>query len=531
MLAYRCSMPFPPRRLRIGVLDLLADAAPRGWDRLYATHFRRQFTGIMPQAVAVWCRQLGHDVSYATYYGQALPHTRVPRDLDILFVSAFTKASALAYALARLFGRGGTLTVLGGPHAHAFPDDALRFFDIVVDQCDRATVADIVQGRHAPHSLVSAAGPLVDLPTVEERMPELRASSLGGRVWRAVPVLSSVGCPYTCNFCVDWNRRYVRLPSDRLAADLKYIAAHHPGAVVAYHDPNFGVQFDETLDVIEAVPPDRRNPYVIESSLSIVKEGRLERLKQTRCAYLAAGVESWADYSNKSGSRAKQAEEKLEHVIAHFEMMRRYIAGFQANFVFGTDADSGAEPLRMTKAFAERVPFVWPGVNIPTPFGGTPLFDQLVRERRMLTAMPFAFYYNPYLTFIPAHYSPVEYYRNLIDLFASVTSGSMWRKRLTNGTHPLVKFIHSVQALGMTEELRDLRRILAALESDSALRAFQEGKHRGLPEFYHRRLDVMLGEYGELLPRKDRSPVFERRETRSSPLSAGSVGQALAHPR
>ncbi len=508
-------MPLAPRRLRIGILDLIADAAPRGWDRVYAAHFRRQFIGIMPQAVAVWCRQLGHDVSYATYYGQAAPHTLVPRDLDILFVCAFTKASALAYALARLFRRDGTLTVLGGPHARAFPDDALRFFDIVVDECNRATVEDIVRGRYDRPALVSAAGSLVELPTVEERMPELRASSLAGRVWRAVPVLSSVGCPYTCNFCVDWNRRYTRLPSERLAADLRYIAEHHPGAVVAYHDPNFGVQFDDTLDVIEALPPERRNPYVIESSLSVVKTARLERLKRTRCAYLATGVESWADYSNKSGSFAKQAEQKFEHVVAHFDVMKEYIAGFQANFVFGTDADRGVEPIRMTKAFAQRVPFVWPGVNIPTPFGGTPLFDQLRRQGRVLTAMPFAFYYNPYLTFLPAHYSPVEYYRNLIDLFSTVTSRRMWLKRMTNGTHHLVKFVHSVQALGMTEELKDLRRIRSALESDAALRAFHEGKHDTLPEFYHSRLDVMLGEYRELFPRHDRRPVLDRVTTHS----------------
>lgn len=72
------------RRLRVGILDLLADAAPRGWDRIYAAHFRRQFVSIMPQAVAVWCRELGHDTVYATYYGQAPPHTLVPPDVDVM---------------------------------------------------------------------------------------------------------------------------------------------------------------------------------------------------------------------------------------------------------------------------------------------------------------------------------------------------------------------------------------------------------------------------------------------------------------
>ena len=74
--------PFQPRRRRrVGVIDLLADAPPRGFDRVYAAHFRRQFTSIMPQAISVWARSLGHEVFYATYYGQALPHTLVPADV------------------------------------------------------------------------------------------------------------------------------------------------------------------------------------------------------------------------------------------------------------------------------------------------------------------------------------------------------------------------------------------------------------------------------------------------------------------
>jgi len=41
----------------------------------------------------------------------------------------------------------------------------------------------------------------------------------------------------------------------------------------------------------------------MESSLSILKQSRLGRLKSTNCVYCAPGVESWADYSNKSGTQ------------------------------------------------------------------------------------------------------------------------------------------------------------------------------------------------------------------------------------
>jgi len=496
----------PPRR-RVAVLDLLADAPPRGFDRVYAAHFRRQFTSIMPQAVSAWARALGHDVFYATYYGQAMPHRLVPTDVDVVFIAAYTKASALAYALAKLFRRRGALTVIGGPHATAFPDDCLRFFDLVVHRCDRPLVDDLLRGRFEPGSIVSTSRPLTELPSVEERRPELVASSLSGGLWHVIPLLSSVGCPYTCDFCVDWHNDYLRVPAEHLATDLRFIARHYPRSVVGYHDPNFGVQFDQTMDVIEQIPDDRRNPYVIESSLAILKPQRLARLKATRCVYVATGVESWTSYSNKTGVGQRSGWSKLEQVTAQFQALREYIEGFQANFVFGTDVDQGTDPVRLTKEFVRRLPFVWPGVNIPTPFGGTPLFDRFWAEGRVLKDMPFAFYYNPYLTFIPRHYEALEYYGILIDLFSAISSRQTWLRRLTNGTHRMVKFIHSVQAFGLMHELADLKRIRRALQQSRELRDFHAGRRSGLPEFYQQRFEARLGPYAELVSRSDRTPV------------------------
>ena len=65
--------------MRVGILDLLSDTLLGGWaGRTYGTYFRKQFVTITPQAVAVWCRQMGHEVHYATYWGQADPLSLLP---------------------------------------------------------------------------------------------------------------------------------------------------------------------------------------------------------------------------------------------------------------------------------------------------------------------------------------------------------------------------------------------------------------------------------------------------------------------
>jgi hypothetical protein len=138
--------------------------------------------------------------------------------------------------------------------------------------------------------------------------------------------------------------------------------------------------------------------------------------------------------------------------------------------------------------------------------------------------MPFAFYYDPFLTFVPAHYSPMAYYDLLIDLFSLVTSREMWIRRLTGRIHPLVKFIHGVQALGMRHELGQLRRLRARLAESSELRAFHDARSDTLPDFYHRLMEKMLGRYTELLSRKDWTPLH-------APAKPASTAAIVTPPR
>ncbi len=515
----------------VGIIDLLHDRVPdRSFDP-YGYYFRKQFMGIMPQAVAVWCRQLGHHVHYRTYWGQVDPFSLLPSELDVLFVSSYTQSSGLAYAIALAFKRKGTLTVLGGPHARSFPTDCARFFDIVVKDCDSQLVDDILQRRFDPPIIVSSSRPLREFPSVEERMPEIRISSFYDGQPRSasfVPIMSSVGCPYSCNFCVDWNSTYVTLSTDRLYADLDFLSRRYPKLMIAYHDPNFAVRFDSTMDVITRIPSQRRNPYVMESSLSILKEGRLWRLAETNCAYVAPGIESWSDYSNKAGTGSNTGRSKLEKVIAQLDIVRKYVPGVQANFIFGTDGDRGSEPIELTKEFIRRRPQIWPIINIPTAYGGTPLYDQLYRAGRILETMPFLFYYNPYLSIITKHYDPATFYDQLIELNLARVSGTMLVRRLASQTPPAIRFVNAVRTFDTWWELSELRRIRGALASDEQFRAFHEGRSRMLPAFYSALFERRLGRYAELVPPGARYPAFDPPSDRFETLRGGLEATSAA---
>lgn len=498
--------------MRVGILELLTDSRCQTWtERLYGHYFRKQFVSIMPQVVSVWCRQLGHTPYYATYYGQRDPLTLLPNDLDIVFISTYTQASALAYALAKVFRAKNVLTVIGGPHARSFPQDSLRFFDFVITSCNKTLIADLLNGRFAPPALISGDAAPAELPSVEERMPEIAVSSFSnGRptITSLVPLLSSIGCPYSCNFCLDWNSRYVALPTARLQADLAYIAKHYPNVLVGYHDPNFAVRFEETMDAIESTPGSARNRYIMESSLSVLKPNRLRRLKETGCIYIAPGIESWESYGNKAGVGEKSGRDKLEQVVEHFRAIHDQVPGTQANIIFGTDDDRGNEPVELTKEFIRRAPFVFPSVNIPTPFGGTPLFERYLTEGRVLRTMPFALYYNPYLVITPKNYDPPTYYRHVVDIFRAITSNSAVWHRLGDRAPKTLRFVHFLRGLAVKRELAEIEKIERLLRRDKSFRSFHEGRSRELPTYYRNILRRRLGAYANLLGESDLLPVL-----------------------
>ena len=440
--------------MRVGVLDLLALPSRHPADRLYRTLFTRQFASITPQAISVWCRRRGHQTFYATYYGIGTVHKVLPRDLDVLFIATYTQASPIAYAIAALYRRAGTRTVIGGPHAKAFPADCLRFFDLAVQDCEEALVADILSEQYGPGTVITSARPFDDVPTVEERMPEIRAAAYYARGRKAmafstIPMLASMGCPYRCDFCIDWNAPYRELSSDRLAADLRFIARHARGCFMMFHDPNFAVRFDHVFAELEAMPERSRPPYIFESSLTVLRGERMRRLRNTNCAMVAPGIESWTDYSAKAGVGRAGGVEKVERVAAHFRDLSQHVPYLQANFIFGLDSDRGGAPVELMKLFMDKTPFVWPAINIPMPFGGTPLQEQLLADGRVLGTMPFGFYYTPYLVTIPLHYDPVTYYQKLLELFSHATSRTMLASRVASTANRRVRLIHRIRTAGI----------------------------------------------------------------------------------
>jgi radical SAM superfamily enzyme YgiQ (UPF0313 family) len=292
------------RKLQITVLDLVTKGPTR---RLFNRIMNANLASIMPQAVAVWCEELGHDVRFVCYTGVEDLTTELMQKTDVLFVGAFTRSALTAYAISNLHRRSGAVTVLGGPHARCYPQDAAKYFDYVLGFTDKNIIADLLNDpapqRPTGLQLGSKRQPAA-LPSLQERWKFIEPTIAKSPFFKIVPMVGSMGCPYTCSFCIDSVVPYQPMAFEQIRDDLRFLLSKMSRPRVGWHDPNFGVRFDDYMNVIEEAVPPRRMRFVAESSLSILSEAHVRRMERNGFDALLPGIESWYELGNKSRTGA-----------------------------------------------------------------------------------------------------------------------------------------------------------------------------------------------------------------------------------
>ncbi|MEO2006379.1 MAG: radical SAM protein, partial [Candidatus Poribacteria bacterium] len=473
---------------------------------LWGRVMNANFASIMPQIIAVWCEEQGHDVVLVPYTGFEELTDELPDDIDILFVSAFTQAAQLSYALSSYFQKRGTVTVLGGPHARCYPEDARKYFDYVLGFTDKDTIHGVLTecAQHRPEGvLLSALTQPAALPGLRERWKFAEMTLRKAPLIKLVPMIGSLGCPYTCSFCIDSVIPYQPLDFDVMTEDLRFLLTQYKRPRVGWHDPNFGVRFDDYMDAIEAaVPPDRID-FVAESTLSLLSEDHLKRLKANGFKGILPGIESWYDMGNKSKTGSAKGIDKVRRVAEHVKLVAEYIPYIQTNIVFGIDADEGPDPFELTKKFLSMAPMAFPAFSLLTAFGrAAPLNLQYQRDNRVL---PFPFHFlnnNHAMNVKPKNYEWPEFYDHVIDVTKSAYSWPAITKRFgaTPGWIPkAMNFIRatSSEGFGRITYYTEVRRLLV---EDRKFRAYFEGETTDLPPSFLDRLRADLGPFWDWLP-------------------------------
>ena len=491
------------RKLSIGIIDIVSKGPTRA---LYARLMNANLASIMPQVIGVWCRQQGHDVTFVCYTGFEDLLQELPGQLDLLFIGAFTEAAHTAYALSNLFRARGVVTVLGGPHARCYPEDAVHYFDYVLGFTDQPTLLSVLEdcSQHRPVGVhIAARSQPLALPGVQERWQFIEPTLRKTPALKMVPMVGSLGCPYTCAFCIDASVPYQPMDFDQLREDLRFLRTQFRRPLVAWHDPNFGVRFDDYLDMIEDAVPPGSIDFAAESSLSLLSEPHLKRLAHNGFKALLPGIESWFELGGKSKTGALQGMAKVRQVAEHVNLILKYIPYVQTNFVLGLDSDEGEEPFELTKRFLDLAPGAFPGYSLLTAFGrAAELNLEYQRDNRVL---PFPFHFlnnNQAMNVRPRNYQWRAFYDHVIDLtrYSFGARSIVRRFCATRGmTSRWLNFVRAVstEGHGRRKYYSEIRR---RLDTDQQFSPYFEQESEELPTFYRDLVRKDLGTLWSSLP-------------------------------
>ncbi len=491
------------RKLKIGIIDLVHKGPTKN---LYARVMHANLASIMPQVIATWCEQDGHDVQYICYTGLEDLSTELPKNTDIIFICAFTQSALMAYSLSNMFRSQGAVTVLGGPHARCYPDDAVKYFDYVAGFTDKDVIHDILNDaeQHRPIGrYISASNQPTFLPGVKERWKFIEATIKKAPFMKMIPMIGSMGCPYSCPFCIDSTISYQTMDYDQMTEDLQHIGGLKKPPWVGWHDPNFGIRFNETLDVIESAVKPGTITFIAESSLAILSEKNLQRLQKNSFGGLLPGIESWYDMGNKSKVAQKNGIERVRQVAEHANMVMRYIPYLQTNFVFGLDCDEGPEPFELTKRFVDLSPGSFPGYSLLSAFGEAAPLNLSYQQEERVIPFPFHFLNNHLAMNVkPLNYDWLTFYDHIIDITEYTFSKKAIYRRFMANSRGVPKWLNFVRAVSNEGygRIKFFKKVRENLKNDPSFRDFFDGKSNVLPEFYINIIKKELGEFWQWLP-------------------------------
>lgn len=463
---------------------------------------------IMPQAIAAWCEQAGHRVEYTCYPDSPQALLQLAERTDIAFIASFTRTAQLAYAISHLMRSKGVVTVIGGPHARCYPQDSTRYFDYVLGFTDATLVGEVLR-ECAPHRPIgvrlSTDRQPVALPGVRERWKFQRQVFARRPFVKMVHMLGSLGCPYTCSFCMDADVPYQTLAYESIRDDLRFLLTQPGRPLVQWDDPNFGVRFDEYMSCIEEAVPADSVSSICHISLSILKKDRLQRLQRNGFKVVMPGIESWYDMANKSQTGGKLGMDKVHHIADHVNEVLRHIPFVQTNFILGLDSDEGPEPFELTRRFAALAPGAFPYVTLLTCFGQSAAINLEYQRAGRVLPFPFHFLNNSDVSNVRLkHFRWPEFFSHAIDLRSHLFSTGAIAKRFVTthrGHAEWLRWMHLWRSIASErQKIVRYRRVRSLLETDRQVRRYWEGETTVLPDYYLDWMKRDLGPMWEFLP-------------------------------
>lgn len=304
---------------------------------------------------------------------------------DLAAVSTMTAQVKDAFELALRYRKAGTRTVIGGLHATALPDEALRHFDTVVVGEGESSWPSLLQDFEAGRlqRLYRPGGQEFSL----DDAPMPRFELLDPGKYNRLTVQTQRGCPWRCEFCassITLTSRYKLKPVPKVIAEIRAIKALWPRPFIEFADDNSFVNKRRSKELLRALAGEGVR-WFTETDISVADDGELLALmRESGCVQVLVGLESPTQTGldgielnrNWKRKRFDRYREAVERIQSHGILVT-------GCFVLGLDGHTPAV-FEDVHRFVEESGLGEVQITVMTPFPGTPLYERLRTNGRLL---------------------------------------------------------------------------------------------------------------------------------------------------
>ncbi len=355
---------------------------------------------------------------------------RLPRDLDLLAISALSAQAPRAYEVAERFRAAGVPVVMGGLHATALPDEAARHCDSVVVGEGESCWADVLEdakrgrlkerydGRAKPFDLAQAPMPAFEL--------------LNPGRYNRITVQTCRGCPFKCEFCASsimLSPKFKQKPIESVLAEIDRVRELWPRPFIEFADDNSFVNKGWWKRLLPELAK-RGVRWFTETDVSVADDAELlDLMREAGCVEVLIGLESPVE-DGLSGLELR-ADWKRRRRADYVDAVRRIQSrGIRVNgcFIIGLDGQ-GPDIFDRVYDFAEETSLFDVQVTLPTPFPGTPLYRRLKETGRLRHDGDWGRCTLFDLMFEPSPMSAEELRRGFLDLVARLYDDEFLRRR------------------------------------------------------------------------------------------------------
>lgn len=339
------------------------------------------------------------------------PNARLPK-ADVIGITATTPLIKSAWKIAKKAKKMGALTVIGGPHVSALPQESanLSQVDFVAIGEGEETMLELCRAiekgdknfkdirglcfKKGKKPFFTNPRPFIQdlnsLPFPAYSLFKLSkytsTQPLISRNKPSVGIMTSRGCPFGCYFCYKgtfgriWRFRDV----ESVVNEWEYLVKDLKIKEIALMDDGFNINIDRAIKICEEIK--RRGIVVPWRAHNGIRADRapkklLKAMRDSGCYYIAFGVESSDQHLLDSLGKNL----KLKDVVRAFKICRKLGILTMAFFMVGNPGET-KEGIKKTIDFSIKLDSDFAQFSVATPFPGTKIFELVKENGRLLVS-------------------------------------------------------------------------------------------------------------------------------------------------